>query len=205
MLQAIRAKTMGLRDRKKRKDAAAASHRGLKLLAERRRQEAYDFLGKAVQQFPDEPEIRMHYATSLLAVRPADAVSETKKAISLDPDEPIRLTRAASLLFSLDEIETARVYATRAKELAEPDFSFFPELINLDGNFAALEGKDELAEQDLREAVEQDPSGETFAVDLAKFLSDRDRQEEALAVIDQALPRTPRKEPLERLRSELLA
>lgn len=195
---------MEIRGRKRRKDVAAANAHGLRLLAERRRQDAYEFLAGAVQKFPDEPEIRLHYATSLLAVRPADAVDEAIKAIELDPDEPIRLTRAASLLFSLNDIQTARAYTMRAKELADHEFSFYPELINLDGHFAALDGKDELAEKDFREAVEREPDGEMFAVDLALFLAKRGRQPEALKVIDNALPLTERKDPLEDLRSELL-
>lgn len=92
----------------------------------------------------------------------------------------------------------------RAKELTDPEFSFYPELINLDGHFAALDGKNELAEEGFRRALEQEPDGETFAVDLAKFLSERGRQTEALEVIAEALEQTERREPLERLRSELL-
>lgn len=196
---------MHIGGRKKKREAAAAADQGLRLLAKGRRQEAYAFLERAVHRFPDDPDVRMHYADSLLAVRPQDAIPEITKAIELGPDEPIRLTRAAGILFKMGQVETARSYATRAKDLASPDFLFMPYLVNLDSHFAALEGKDDVAEEGFRLAVEQEPDGETFAVDLAKFLSDRDRQEEALAVIDQALPRTPRKEPLERLRSELLA
>lgn len=192
-----------LRDRKRKKEAAAAADRGLRLLAERRHEEAYAFFDEAVHQFPDEPDIRMHYAHSLLPVRPEDAVPEVIKAIELGPDEPIRLTRAAGILFKMGQIDTARLYATRAKELAPPNFMFMPDLIHLDSHFAALEGKDELAEEGFRLALEEEPSSEIFAVDLAQFLAQRDREAEALEIIDEALMRTKRPEPLERLRSEL--
>lgn len=194
---------MVLKGRKQRKEVAAAIDRGLRLLAEKRRQEAHDFLEQAVQKFPDDPEIRMHYATSLLAINPEDAVAEAAKAIELDPDEPIRLTRAANMLFNMGQIDQARSYAARAKELARPDFLFYPALLNLDGHFAAIDGNDELAEERLRLAVEREPSGGMLAVDLAKFLAERDRQEEALEVIDEALTLTEHKEPLQRLRGEL--
>ncbi|HEX5525991.1 MAG TPA: hypothetical protein VFX44_02200 [Solirubrobacterales bacterium] len=195
---------MRITGRKQKKEIAAANAQGLKLLAERRHQEAYEFLTQAVRQFPDEPELRMHYASSLLAVRPESAVPEIVTAVELGPDEPIRLTRAAGILFRMGQVETARSYAIRAKELAPPDFLFMPYLLNLDGHFAALEGKDAMAEEGFRLAVEQEPDGETFAVDLAKFLNERNRQAEALEVINEALPRTKRPEPLELLRSEIV-
>lgn len=97
------------------------------------------------------------------------------------------------------------MYAAQAKELAPSDFLFDAALLNLDGNFAALDGNDELAEERLRLAGEREPSGGMFAVDLAKFLEKRNRRAEALEVIDEALPRTKRPNPLERLRSEILA
>ena len=171
---------MTIRSRKNRKKVAVAADQGLKLLAEQRHEEAYRFLEGATRQFPDDPDIRMHYAHSLLAVRPEDAVPEITKAIELGPDEPVRLTRAAGILFKMGQVETARSYATRAKQLAPPGFLFMSYLINLDGHFAALEGLDELAEEHFRLAVEQEPDGEVFAVDLAKFLSERGRREEAL-------------------------
>lgn len=200
-------KTMSNRERKKGKEDAVAAARGLQFLAERKHGEAYAFLQEDVQRFPDDADIRMHYAHSLLATRPDEAIPEIKKAIETDPDEPVRLTRAAGIVFKLGDVETARSYAHRAKELAPPNFPFeayLINLINLDSHFAALEGKDELAEEGFRLAVEQEPDGETFAVDLARFLADHDRLSEALEVIDEALPRAGRREPLERLRDELL-
>lgn len=196
---------MNIRGRKKKKEAAAAASQGLRLLAERKHEEACSFLRGEVQRFPEEPDIRMHYAHSLLAIRPDDAAPEIIKAIEMDPDEPVRLTRAAGILFKIGDVERARSYTTRAKELAPPNFLFKAYLLNLDSHFAALEGQDKSAEEGFRLAMEQEPDGETFAVDLAQFLADRDRLPEALSVIDEALPQAKRREPLERLRGELLA
>lgn len=190
--------------RKKNGELAAAIDRGLRLIAGGGDQEAFEFLEQASQQFPEDPEIRLLYATSLLPIRPEDAIGEAIKAIELDPDEPVRLARAANLLFNMGQIGTARSYAKRAKEQVTPDFWFYPALLNLDGNFAALDGDDERAEEGLRAAMERDPEGGMFAVDLAKFLAKRGRNDEALEIVDQALTRSKRKEPLERLRGELL-
>lgn len=182
---------------------AAAIEKGRRFQAEGRYKENQAILEEAVQRFPDDPEIRLLYATSLLEVRPDDAISEAIKAIELDPEEPIRLTRAAGLLFHMAEIETSRSYVTRATELAPTDFPFMPELRNLDGLLAAHDGKDSLAEEGLRAAVASEPAREAFARDLAKFFADRDRAGEAVEVIDQALTVTEEKEKLERLRAEI--
>lgn len=177
---------------------------GRRLLAAEREQRAYEYLEKWIQRFPDDPDLRLLWATSLSEVRPQEAVPEVVKAIEMDPDEPIRLTRAAGIAFTMGDVETARSYATRAKELAPSNFPLQANLLNLDSHFAALEGKDELAEKGFRLAIEQEPDGETFAVDLCQFLADRDRRPEALEVIDEALPHSRRRESLERLRGELL-
>lgn len=192
-----------LRNRKQQREVTAARDRGLRLLAEKRYQEAHEFLAQAVQQFPEDPEIRMQYAHTFLAVCPDKAVPEVIKAIELDPDEPVRLTGAAGILFKMGSIETARTYSTHAKGLAPRNFLFMPELINLDGHFAALEGTDELAEERFRLAAEREPDSAIFASDLAQFLSDRGRRTEALEVIDEAMARTENKEPLQRLRVEI--
>jgi Flp pilus assembly protein TadD len=176
---------------------------GRRLLVEGRHEETSEFFEEAVQRFPDDPEIRLLYATSLVADHPADVAEQVAKAINLDPDEPIRLTRAAGLVFNMGEIEAARSYATRAKELAKPGFFFLPELINVGGLIAAHDGDDALAEEALRVAVEEEPGREAFVRDLAKFLADRDRGTEALEVVDRALTVTKEKEKIERLRGEI--
>lgn len=195
---------MIFRGRKKRKEVTAAAQRGLRLIAEGRHEEAYGVLEQAVQRFPNDPEIRLHYATTLLAIRPADAVPEVIKAIEMDPDEPIRLTGAAGILFKMGHIEKARSYATHAKGLAPRNFLFMPELIHLDGHFAALEGKYELAEENFCLAAAREPNNAIFAADLAQFLADRGQKAGALEVIDGAMGRTENKGPLQRLREELL-
>lgn len=74
-------------------------------------------------------------------------------------------------------------------------------LISLNGLIAARDGEDDLAEERLRLAMKEDPAYSNFAVDLAKFLASRDRQGEAVEVIDEALQQAKEKSDLERLRA----
>jgi tetratricopeptide (TPR) repeat protein len=120
----------------RRAELPVAIQQGHKLLAAGREQHAYEYLENAIQRFPDDPELRLLYATSLLAIQPKEAIGEAIRDLDLEPDEPVRFSRAANL----------------------------------------------------------------FAMSLVK----RGRQEEALELIEEELPRTKRKEPLERLRGELL-
>lgn len=120
----------------RRLELPAAIYQGHRLLAAGREQDAYRFLEKEIQHFPDDPEIRLLYATSLLAIKPKEAIGKAIKAIEQDQHETAQPTRAASL--------------------------------------------------------------------FVRFLVERGCQEEALKLIEQALPRAKRKKPLERLRGELL-
>jgi Flp pilus assembly protein TadD len=78
-------------------------------------------------------------------------------------------------------------------------------LRSLNGRIAAREGNDDLAEECLRLAMSEDPTYSNFAVNLAKFLAARDRQDEALKVIDEALQLATEKNDLEQLRDRILA
>lgn len=67
-------------------------------------------------------------------------------------------------------------------------------LARLEGVFAAFDKNYDLAEERLRFAVEIDPTFDTFVRDLARLLQARGRHKEAVAVIDQALPRVKQKD-----------
>lgn len=206
----LRLKSMWLRNRSKRrnrrheKELAAAIDRGRQLRREGRDHENLQFFEEAMQEFPDSGELRLLYGTALLLSQPTAALAEIAKATEVDPNDPLLLTRAARIMYSSKQFDRARSYVKRAKELAPRKFIFGPELLNLESNLAALDGKDELAEEGLRLAVEREPKMELLALDLAEFLADRGRQEEALRVIDEALKRTTRTKYLERLRTEIL-
>jgi len=194
---------MRLSDRRQNKQRVAAIDHGHKLFAARQEQDAFEFLEEAVQRFPEDPEIRLLYATILLAFRPDDVAAEAAKAVDLGPDDPALLVRAAHLLLWGGQIEAARVCVARAKELAPPDFLFMPELVNREGLLASLDGEDDIAEEKLRSAVDAEPTNASFAIDLAKFLAHRDRRMDALAVIDAALTRADQTGDLEGLRADI--
>lgn len=169
-----------------------------------REQEAFELLEQAVQRFPEDADIRLLYASSLLAFRPNDVSAEAAKAVELGLDDPMILVRAAHLMLGRGNVENARSSAARAKKLVTPDFQLYPEVLNLDGHFAVLDGNDELAEESFQLALEHEPTGALLAVDLAKFLAARDRRQEALDVIDETLTLTKDKESLQRLREDIV-
>jgi Flp pilus assembly protein TadD len=192
---------MGLKNKKQKKELAAVIARGRELRrVGRDPEEALEFLEVAVRRFPTDPELRLLNATILLVFDPDQAAAEAAKAIELSPDDPAVLVRAGHLLVREDP-EAARSCAVRANELAPPDFVLMSGLISLNGLIAAFDGEDDVAEERLRLAVSRDPLYSNFAVQLATFLAPRERQEEAVEVIDEALQRTKQKADLEQLRA----
>lgn len=177
--------------------------RAKRLLLEGRDQEFLEFTEAAVEQLPNDPELRLLYATALLSYRPDEVAWEAATAIKLDPDNPWRLVRAASILFNRGEVDAARSYVARASQLVPEDFEFGPELANLGGLIAAKDGQDAMAEEGLRAALEAEPDRPDFARDLAMFLADRDRMPEARTIINEALRLTPRDRDLNQLRYRL--
>lgn len=188
------------------KERAQVVTRGRALLqAHGQQKEAVEFLSAAVIQFPLDPEIRVLYASILLASQPDNVALEATRAAELGQDDPVTLVQAASLLLDRLEIESARAAVIRARELAGPDFVLMSGLVNLEGLLAALDGNDQVAEDKLRLAVEIAPAYSAFAGDLARYLRGRGRQEDAIEVIDTALQHVKQKGELRRLRAELVA
>lgn len=195
---------MRIKGRKQKKERAAAIQRGRKLLATQQVQEGHTFLQEAVQRFPDDPEIRLLYASILLAIRPSDVAAEAAKAVELGPDDPVILVRAAHLLLGRGEVEAARAHLNRAKKRVKPGFILMSGVVNLEGRLAAVDGRDDLAEKKFRAAVASDPALPALAIDLAGFLANQGRQEEALEVLDDALTHTEAKDELKRIRAEIV-
>jgi Flp pilus assembly protein TadD len=187
----------------KKREAWPTVQRGEELFSQGPEDEAYEFLTEAVQRFPDNAEIRLLYAYTLLSVRPEDGVAEAIKAAELDPDEPIRLTRIAGMMLRMGRPELARKYAAQARELGGDDFFFAPELTRLEADFALQDGDEEAAEKGYRRAVELEPHNEALAVDLAEFLAERGRRVEAMEVVERALQTAKSKDELTRVGEEL--
>lgn len=194
---------INIKKRKRVRELAATKDQSRRLLVAERDNEALEVLEKAVQRFPEDPEIRLLYANILLAFRPQDVAAEAAKAVELGPDNPEILVGAGHRLLFGGNIETARSCATRARELAQPDFRLMPSLLNLSGLLAALAGEDDLAEENLRSAVEGEPDHESWVRYLALFLAERGRLAEAVEVLDEALKHVEDKDGLEELRSKM--
>lgn len=173
------------------------------LVIELRYSEALVFLEGAVSRFPDDPELRLLFGTVLADSRPDDAPEQLAEAIRLDVDNPMRLTRAARLLLTLGYLDAATSYISRAIDLTPDGFDFEAEMLNVSGLIAAAKGHDEFAEEALREAAELDATNEFFVRDLARFLADRDRTQEAVTVIDVSAPRVRDQTVILRLRHEI--
>src|SRR6478735_11997104 len=178
---------MKLRGRKQSKELAATIDRSRNLLVTGQHRQNFELLEKAVDQFPEDAEIRLLYATVLLEFRPDDVASEAKKAIELDPDSPSILVRAGSLLLNRGDREAARSCVARANELAPSDFPLMAGLDNLNGLLAAFSGDDDFAEAKLRSAVDKERTNEPFARNLAVFLAERGRLQEGAEVLDEAI------------------
>jgi len=197
---------MKLGERRKRKELATAIARGRELSKlGRDPEQALEFLEEAVRKFPRSPELRLLKAAVLLSLRPDDVIAEAVKAAELAPQDPGTQVRAGHMLIGKGDVEGARSCAARASEVAQPDFVLKSGLRSLKGRIAAREGKDDLAEECLRLAMNEDPTYSNFAVNLAMFLAARYRQEEALEVIDAALQIATDKNDLEQLRERILA
>lgn len=187
----------------RRRELATVIDRGRQLLAEGGEQETYQYLRNAVQRFPKDPEVRVNYASILLAIRPNDVAAEAAKAVELGPDNPVILVRAGNMLFDRGDVEAARSCALRASEVAAPDFALLSGLASLNGLLAAVDGDDALAEAELRAAVQIDPDVSGPTIHLAKFLRSRDRGADAIAIIDSCLRRAKEKGDLEQLRNKM--
>ena len=196
---------MKIKGRKHKKELTAAIEQGRELLQERKEPEALEFLEEAVRRFPEDPQIRLFYATILLAFRPEDVATEAAKAVELDPDNPAILVSAGHRLLFGGEREAAKSCAVRAEELVQPDSLLIPSLLNLKGSIAALNREDDLAEDNLRSAMEGERDNGSFARNLAVFLAERGRLQEAVAVLDEALKHVEDKDALEHMRTRMVS
>lgn len=187
----------------KKKSLTDAQAQARKLLNARKEVEALELLEELVERFPSDPELRLLYATILIAFRPDDVAKEAAQAAELGTNNPEVLVRAGHRLLFGGQIEAAESCANRARTLAPPDFPFMPNLLNLTGRIAALKRDDDLAEQELRSAVVCDPAHESYAQDLAVFLAERERLEDAIAVLDEALKHVEDKGEIELMRTRM--
>jgi tetratricopeptide (TPR) repeat protein len=145
------------------------------------------FTEAAVAKFPQDHDLRYHYALSLRGSEPERARAELLCAVELDDtDDPVRLARAANLLLDLDDRENAGALVERAagKETNVPTANL---LRRVRGVIAVHEGDYALAERELSVAHESDPTDEFAAKDLGWALVRMNRFGDAFAVVDRTL------------------
>lgn len=162
----------------------------------------------AVERFPSNPSFTIRLAVALFERSPRESVDLLYRAVELAPEDPRVLTRAASLLFYHKEFASSFEYTQRAMRIAEsttgePDYVGY--LLHIAGRHASLRGQDEIAENALRTAFEEDSAISERGRILADFYASRERPAEALEVIDEALRVRGKDASLLRTREKILA
>jgi Tfp pilus assembly protein PilF len=166
---------------------------------------ALEFIEDAVRKFPESAKLRLLLASSLVVDREDEVAAHAARAAALEPEDPRIQIRAGDLLWSQGDQEGARQCAERAEAMIDDTHPSIAALEELIGLIAANEGEGELAEEKLRSAVRREPEWPSHALALARFLWSRNRDGEALAVLDETTEmRRPHEEDLvERLRREI--
>lgn len=167
--------------------------------------ELRELMAHAVEAFPDDPEMCLRYAISLSEVSSNDAISYARRAADLSPEDPSRLTRCASLLYGLGEIEDAGRYIRAILPLIDEQFLLIADVFHLIGVLAIAKSNSTVADQYLRLAFSVEPAGRNHAYRLAHFFVTREMSEEALDVIAKGLEHgSPDRGALLELRSHIL-
>lgn len=201
-------KTVGLRgtrDKRYKEAQYLAQNFSRNFFSDTSDQEPREFLEQTIEEFPDEPILRLLYVPMLTEIRPDDIAREAAKAVELGPDDPVVLVRAGHILLNEGDHDAASSCASRANELMAHDSIFMSDLENLSGLLAAFAGEDDLAEEKLRSAVEREPDNEPFAKNLAVFLAERGRLQQGAGVLDEALKHIEHKGEVERMRDRMAA
>jgi hypothetical protein len=191
--------------RNRKRELAAAIKRGRDLIAEQKDQETLEFLERAALEFPEAAEFPLMLVTFYRESRPGDIPALLAKAAELGADDPVIQVMVGHRFLHEGDVEGARACAARVDDLIDGEFALMADLDRLIGRIAARDGDDIVAETRLRSAFRREPEYAVHALDVARFLWARHRNEDALAVIDESLDQVSesRKEFLEELRGEI--
>jgi tetratricopeptide (TPR) repeat protein len=133
----------------------------------------------------------------------SDAHAYVTQAVASSPADPVVLTRAASLMYFLGDLGTAKSFVREASVLASPDFEYDIDLVHLAGRLAAAEGRIPEAREFLSVAFEEDPQARGHGEALARLYASQGESDAALAVVERALPHRPDDQSLRELQNEL--
>ena len=139
----------------------------------------------------------------LTAASAPEAQEPLEEAVSLAPDDPDILVRAASLSFDNGHYERSREWLDRAHEHATPDFDLVPTMAFLGGLLVLREGRTGDALLLLQGAFEAVPSARGWGYELAIQLLRAGRTDDARSVAAQALQSGAIDDDLPRLRDHL--
>jgi uncharacterized protein HemY len=160
-----------------------------------------ELMAQAVEAFPDDPELCLRYAISLSEVSPDEAISYARRAADHSWESPSRLTRCASYLYGLGEIEDAGRYIRAVLPLIDEGFPLIADVFHLIGILAVAKNNSTVADKYLRLAFDVEPAGRDHAYRLAHFLATCGMPGDALDVIAKGLEHgSPDEEKLLELR-----
>jgi Flp pilus assembly protein TadD len=170
---------------------AAAVKRTRKLVMEGKGAELASYGQAAADRFPESAELQLMLARGLRQIDRPDfeiAAQATKAATVGARDANIQV-QAGFILIDARDVEGARGCVARAEESADEHFIFAVDLDGLKGRVAAVDGEYARAEDLFRSVVLREPQWPENWNQLARFLWARDRDEEALTVLAEALNR----------------
>lgn len=107
-----------------------------RLLRQDRVNEYRELARGLVDQYPDDPLVRLHYGRALAFVPMGrdESVEQLRRAVGSAPEDPRVLTLAASLMFQAGEFDQAQDYIRRAEPLVKLSaFPYAADLVNLAG------------------------------------------------------------------------
>ena len=148
-------------------------------------------LRDALDEYPGEPEVALRAAVAYYGEDDAEAQRLARRAATLGPEDPVVLTRAASVMLDLGRTDEALELTGRARDHADHDFPLLADLVHLAGRIALVRGEYEKAESPLRVAFENQPESFGHGQYLATLLESQGRAEEALEVVEESLRHWP--------------
>lgn len=185
---------MGLEQVLERSRALSGADRNLENLA---------LLRDALEEYPGESEVALRAAAAYYGEENDEAERLVRRAVTLSPEDPAVLLRAASMMLDLGRTDDALALSKEAGNYADHDFPLVFDLAHLGGRIALVCEEHEIAEPLLRVAFDNQPESFGHGRFLAMLLEAQERDEEALEVVEEALRHRPDDRDLELRRIRL--
>jgi len=168
-----------------------------------RHEEHLALMREALARHPGELEVVIRAAEAHMVEGPEEAAELAREAVKMAPDDPVTLTRAASVMFYVERLEEARKLLIRAMEGAPDDFILASDLVYLGGQIFFAYGNHDKAEEFLTLAFDDQPERPGRGYALSDLLEHQGEFARALEVADEALRHRPGDGALEDLQARL--